>query len=102
MLSDKWSKIRNALISVTEAIEPLRREKIIRSSLEAELTYPLADVPLGADEFAEIAIVADLKDGAEISVTKTEHHKCGRCWRLLPEVSEDGALCGRCYGVINA
>ena len=29
-------------------------------------------------------------------------HKCGRCWRHLPEVVEDGALCGRCEGVVNA
>jgi isoleucyl-tRNA synthetase len=87
---------------VTEAIEPLRREKTIRSSLEAEITYPMADLPIDATEFAELCIVADVKDGADISVTKTGHHKCGRCWRLLPDVEEDGALCGRCDGVLNA
>jgi isoleucyl-tRNA synthetase len=31
-----------------------------------------------------------------VIVTKTTHHKCGRCWRLLPDVAEDSALCGRC------
>jgi hypothetical protein len=35
-----------------------------------------------------------------ISVTKTTHHKCGRCWRHLPEVAEDGALCDRCAEVV--
>ncbi|GAB5482491.1 MAG: isoleucine--tRNA ligase [Parasphingorhabdus sp.] len=101
-LADKWGSIRTARIAVTESIEPLRREKTIRSSLEAEVTYPMADLPIDAAEFAELCIVADVKDGADIIVTKTDHHKCGRCWRLLPDVEEDGALCGRCDGVLNA
>jgi isoleucyl-tRNA synthetase len=99
-LASKWQVIREARISVTEAIEPLRREKTIRSSLEAEVVYPLADLPVEADEFAELCIVADITDGSEIAVSKTDNHKCGRCWRLLPEVKEDGALCGRCEEVL--
>jgi isoleucyl-tRNA synthetase len=35
-------------------------------------------------------------------VTKNTDHKCGRCWRLLPEVTEDGALCNRCDEVVAA
>tara|TARA_R110000772_G_scaffold22586_7_gene61019 strand:+ start:6829 stop:9714 length:2886 start_codon:yes stop_codon:yes gene_type:complete len=101
-LAGKWENIRTARINVTEAIEPLRREKTIRSSLEAEVTYPMGDLPMNATEFAELCIVADINDGSEIIVTKTEHHKCGRCWRLLPDVPEDGALCGRCEKVLGA
>lgn len=101
-LSNKWDIVAAQRSTITEAIEPLRREKTIRSSLEAEVTYPLSELSLSAEEFSEICIVADVKDGAEITVTKTEHSKCGRCWRLLPDVSEDGALCGRCDGVLNA
>ncbi|WP_417613205.1 isoleucine--tRNA ligase [Parasphingorhabdus sp.] len=99
-LAGKWQKIRDAREKVTEAIEPLRREKTIRSSLEAEVVYPMADLPISTDEFAELAIVADVTDGAEITVSKTDNHKCGRCWRLLPEVEEDGALCDRCTEVL--
>ena len=36
-----------------------------------------------------------------MTVTKTDNHKCGRCWRYLPEVTEDGALCARCEDVVN-
>lgn len=100
-LAGKWADIRAARISVTEAIEPLRREKTIRSSLEAEVTYPLAELPVDADEFAELCIVAGVTDGTEIKVTKTGHSKCGRCWRLLPDVEEDGALCDRCDEVLS-
>ncbi len=99
-LAEKWGIVRDAREQVTEAIEPLRREKTIRSSLEAEVVYPMADLPISAQEFAELAIVADVSDGDAIAVTKTDNHKCGRCWRLLPEVEEDGALCGRCAEVL--
>ena len=101
-LATKWGQVRAARETVTETIEPLRREKVIRSSLEAEVTYPLADLPVSAEEFAELSIVADVRDGVEIAVTKTTNHKCGRCWRLLPSVEEDGALCDRCEKVLGA
>jgi isoleucyl-tRNA synthetase len=31
----------------------------------------------------------------------TTNHKCGRCWRHLPEVVDEGALCGRCADVVG-
>ncbi len=100
-LADKWQKLSTVRQTVNEAIEPLRREKTIRSSLEADIVYPLADLPVTPDEFAELCIIAGVSDGKEIAVTKTTHHKCGRCWRLIPDVPEDGALCGRCDSVLN-
>jgi isoleucyl-tRNA synthetase len=100
-LADKWQKLSTVRQNVNEAIEPLRREKTIRSSLEADIVYPLADLPVTPDEFAELCIIAGVSDGKEIAVTKTTHHKCGRCWRLIPDVPEDGALCGRCDSVLN-
>jgi isoleucyl-tRNA synthetase len=100
-LGGKWNRIRSAREQVTEAIEPLRRDKLIRSSLEAEVTLPKLD-EMDADAFAEICIVANIHyEGDAILVTKTERHKCGRCWRLLPEVEEDGGLCGRCSEVVS-
>jgi len=101
--ADKWSELRTLRTQVTEAIEPLRREKIIRSSLEADVAIPasspFATMP-GLDELF-ITASATAVAGDEITITKTEHHKCGRCWRLLPDVAEDGALCGRCDDVVN-
>jgi isoleucyl-tRNA synthetase len=46
-------------------------------------------------------IVSSVARGDALSVTKTKKHKCGRCWRLLPEVAEDGGLCARCEDVVN-
>ncbi|MBC2778521.1 isoleucine--tRNA ligase [Parasphingopyxis marina] len=100
-LGGKWNRIRSAREQVTEAIEPLRRDKVIRSSLEAEVSMPKLD-EMDADAFAEICIVANIHyEGDAILVTKTDRHKCGRCWRLLPEVEEDGGLCARCSEVVS-
>ncbi|MHA6767264.1 isoleucine--tRNA ligase [Sphingobium ummariense] len=102
-LGDRWANLRSEREQVNEAIEPLRREKIIRSSLEADVSMGKI-VPSNGVNFAEIAIVARVEMGVGdgIVVRPSEWHKCGRCWRLLPEVTEDGALCDRCDTVLKA
>ncbi|WP_033924881.1 isoleucine--tRNA ligase [Sphingomonas sp. 35-24ZXX] len=100
-LVSRWSGLRNLKETVTGAIEPFRRDKVIRSSLEAEVKIApdtMPDNAFSAAEMAELFITADvtLAPVEAIEVTRTSHHKCGRCWRHLPEVTEDGALCDRC------
>ncbi|QBM74575.1 isoleucine--tRNA ligase [Sphingomonas sp. AAP5] len=94
----KWDAVRALRQQVTEAIEPLRREKIVRSSLEAEVVVPEAPLPVA--ELAELFIVAQVTLGDTLAVARTDFHKCGRCWRLLPEVQDDGDLCDRCEAVV--
>ncbi|MGV7122549.1 isoleucine--tRNA ligase [Sphingopyxis sp. 550A] len=96
-LRDRWARIRETRALVTERIEPLRREKIIRSSLEAEVWFPheASDV-----DYEEIFITSTVHQG-DWDVKRTENHKCGRCWRHLPEVAEDGTLCNRCETVLG-
>jgi isoleucyl-tRNA synthetase len=99
-LGTKWAAVRAARQEVTEAIEPLRREKVIGSSLEADVSTP-ATGGLTAEDFTEICIVASVdQNGEAVAVRPTERHKCGRCWRHLPEVSTDGDLCARCDDVV--
>ncbi|EAQ28425.1 isoleucyl-tRNA synthetase [Erythrobacter sp. NAP1] len=101
----KWDALRTLRERVTEAIEPLRREKVIRSSNEAVVTVPASAVPEGVtdEQLAELFITGTVTrgDGDEVIVAKSTDAKCGRCWRLLPDVSEDGALCGRCDNVVS-
>lgn len=94
-----WTAIRALRQTVTEAIEPYRREKKVRSSLEAEVTVP--DLPASGDDLAELFIVSKVEAGETVTVTPTGRHKCGRCWRHLPEVAEDGLLCDRCARVVG-
>ena len=102
---EKWEALRALRERVNEAIEPLRRDKVIRSSNEAIVTVPASAVPEGVsdEQLAELFITGTVTrgQGDEVSVAKSTDHKCGRCWRLLPDVSEDGALCGRCESVVS-
>jgi isoleucyl-tRNA synthetase len=105
-LGRKWDEIRAARERVTESIEPLRRDKIIRSSLEAKILYPVSEQHVagaGLADLAEIFIVSEViaSGGEAIEVIRADYEKCGRCWRLLPEVKEEGALCARCDEVVN-
>jgi isoleucyl-tRNA synthetase len=97
----KWESLRALRVAVNEAIEPLRREKVLGSGLEAEVTVP-ADAPEA--DLAELFITAKVArgQGDTVTVTRTFDHKCGRCWRHLPDVPEDGDLCGRCESVVGA
>ncbi|MEO7409851.1 MAG: class I tRNA ligase family protein, partial [Sphingomicrobium sp.] len=93
-----WAALRALRTTVTEAIEPLRREKVVGSSLEAEVSVPSDANPA---RLAELFITSTVKKGDALAVTKTANHKCGRCWRHLPEVVEDGDLCDRCTDVVG-
>jgi isoleucyl-tRNA synthetase len=112
--AEKWTIIRHLRTEVTAKLEEDRREKRIGSSLEAEVdlvvAWPEDGHAIAAVDLAEIAIVSDLSfslrqsEGgywAQVTTRVTDNHKCGRCWRHLPEVSEDGSLCGRCEEVVN-
>jgi isoleucyl-tRNA synthetase len=116
----RWELLRRYRLKLTGQIEPLRREKVIGSSLEVDVTAisydPAEAALLRSADFTEIAIVAKVEvvDGdpaaAELAggsdpiafeVAKTEAEKCGRCWRHLPEVTTEGALCDRCESVVH-
>jgi isoleucyl-tRNA synthetase len=102
-----WNVLRELREQVNEAIEPMRREKIVRSSLEAEVE--LSDIEAVLRDYSKNAGLAELfisgavrlvKGTDKPKVTRTALEKCGRCWRHLPEVTEDGALCSRCEQVV--
>jgi isoleucyl-tRNA synthetase len=112
-LATRWASLRDLRQQVTEAIEPLRREKQIGSSLAAEIDLTIADPAMAAAieeiDLSELFIsgavqaVSGRVEGGSVTVKvrATLDDKCGRCWRHLPEVAEDGALCGRCAEVVN-
>jgi len=118
----KWAELREIRSLVTACIEPKRRNKELGSSLEADIELSLTDDAPDVD-WSELFISGPVTIAAPTSnsqvvdedgnvfeirylkgakATRTEHHKCGRCWRHLPEVTEDGALCSRCDQVTEA
>jgi isoleucyl-tRNA synthetase len=105
-LAEKWAKIRELRAGVTVAIEALRRDKVIGSSLQAIACLPEeAGELLTAQDWADICITSGvefLKHG--IGADAAPGLKCERCWRVLPEVGSDQAhptLCLRCCEAVG-
>src|SRR3546814_15513257 len=76
-LVSKWTAIREVRASVTEAIEPLRREKVIGSSLEAHVTLP--EIPLNFTDLDAVAhyLTTNICICSDITTTKGTHTPAG-------------------------
>jgi isoleucyl-tRNA synthetase len=116
--AERWGRIGQVLDVVTGALEVERREKRIGSALEAAPKVAVSDDALrtafagvdAAEVFrtsqAELE-AGDAGDGfrlpevAGVAVRpfRAAGKKCARCWRVLPEVTED--LCLRCDEVVG-
>ncbi len=104
---------------VRKQMEQLRADKVIGSSLDAEVDLYCDDevyqsLAKLSDELRFVFItsyarihpmdekptdVIDTGEGVAIKVTKSEHEKCVRCWHHREDVgdnSEHPELCGRC------
>ncbi len=105
-LAEKWNNIRALRKSVSEAIEPLRTDKTIGSSLEALPIVSVDESTMKAVEgqnLEDILITSSVQITSgtpSITVGKTPGSKCERCWKVLPEVEENGDLCNRCTEVV--
>lgn len=105
-LVKKWTEVKAVRKAVTEAIEPLRANKALGSSLEA-LPIVRTDsdaVQDLADQMADICITSQIEVTAgepEVEIKKAVGTKCQRCWKILPEVAENGGICHRCADAIK-
>jgi len=93
---------------ITSALELKRAEKFIGSSLQARvsLTLPTHLYASYADlKWDEISIVSqiDVFEGEDIKVEVqvAEGQKCERCWKVMPEVTEEHPVCDRCNTVVK-
>ena len=93
----RWNALRALRAEVTERIEPLRRDKVLGSSLEAEVWVPSDEDP---ELLEELFITSTVRKG-DWNVVKTDNRKCARCWRLRPDVDATTELDTRCEEVVN-
>ena len=121
-LAGKWETIFAVRRVITGALEVERREKRIGASLEAAPIVHIADADMLATarsvDMAELCITSDvtlsdapapadaftLEEVAGVGVVpaRADGEKCARCWRILPEVDGDDALCDRCEHAVAA
>ena len=120
-LGQRWDIVRIIRADVFARLEQLRRDKVIGSSLEAKVRLLLdgnsftrtggidwaETLIVGSAEAAEGTPAPDRDDGLPHAVSvlaeveRTKDLKCERCWRHLPDVKEEGGLCGRCSEVLD-
>ncbi len=104
-LNEKWSELFKIKQEANVAIEEKRANKVIGSSLEAEIKISASKKKFELLEGLDLAeyfitskaekIKSDDKDGIEINVKKAIGSKCPRCWKILE------SKCLRCEKVIN-
>ncbi len=102
-LEARFGRLLELRSLVTQAIEPMRRNKEVGSSNEvmARLRLGAADAALVESvDFAEFCIVGsvavEIGDGPAVEALVSADPKCARCWRHLPDVAPASGLCGRC------
>ena len=109
----KWEAIREARDAVNAAIEPLRTDKTVGSSLQAEvaITAPAAIAAalntLGEElRFVLLVSKAVVTEGDELTATASVStgEKCERCWHYTDDIgsaSQHPSLCARCADNID-
>ncbi|MBS1196229.1 MAG: isoleucine-tRNA ligase [Proteobacteria bacterium] len=107
-LLSKWSKLREVRAEVVKALEEVRIEGKIGSSLQAEVTlYASGEnydqlAALG-DDLKFVFIVSKVMvlraESDRLEVQPSPHQKCERCWHVREDVganAEHPELCSRC------
>ncbi len=117
-----WQSLMPVRAAVSKELEALRNDKVIGSSLDAEVTLYCDDAlrqrldllgdelrfvlitsaatvaPLG--DAGDDSVSADIEDGElKLRVFASKHEKCVRCWHHRADVGDHDAhpaLCGRC------
>jgi isoleucyl-tRNA synthetase len=113
VLLDKWSKIRSYRAEVTKALEELRADGRIGSSLQAEVIlhadgekYNILASLADDLRFVLICSKTGLVRSAEdkLECTALTHAKCERCWHVREDVGADAEhpeICGRCVSNLH-
>ena len=121
-----WQQIQQVKTAVNKELEMARKEGVIGSSLQAELTLYCSDslleqLKLLGDELRFVLITSGVNlrpfaesqnsdaketeiDGLSVLVSASDGTKCARCWHYLHDVGTVEAhpeICGRCVENID-
>jgi len=124
-LEAKFGQLQEIRDEALKALEEARNAKVIGTSLEAKVIIKapakikpfleenmeelpelliVSEVELGGKGGGQVTYSSEKIEGLVIEVEKTKQFKCERCWRFVPEVTEEeGApkLCERCAEAIK-
>ncbi len=120
-LEEEFTQILKAREIVTKAIEPLRADKKIGSSLETAVYLisdkvdllkkyekELCNIFITSQAFVTTEKPADVmneysEEGYSVYVTKAQGEKCERCWKYRPLGKYEGheTICEDCYNAVT-
>jgi isoleucyl-tRNA synthetase len=106
-LEARFDRLRALRALVNQAIEPLRRDKQLGSSLEAHVRLTVGgDGPEpDATAFAELCIVGSVEimrgSADHVEVIPSTDPRCARCWQHVPDVTPESGLCRRCAEAVE-
>ncbi len=103
----------NAKEKFSEAIDTLKKEKIIKSTLELSIYTNSEDIlaleQVESEDWFLVSKITDKKeenrlgffeiDGKEFEIYKASQAKCPRCWKFTS--TDEETLCQRCESVLN-
>jgi isoleucyl-tRNA synthetase len=109
-----WDRLLAIRDDVNRALETARQSKVIGTSLGATVTLraggdTAAVLRQHAADLPMLFIVSHVNvedradEGVEVTVARAEGQKCERCWRIVPDVSNEPGtegLCSRCIGAL--
>jgi isoleucyl-tRNA synthetase len=117
VLAERWARLIRIRESVNAAIEMVRQQKTVGTSLEAHVRLAASGDELALLEryredlpslFIASKVTLEAAPGeapaAEATVSRVDGTKCVRCWRYVEAVAEDGTyqgLCGRCVEAVK-
>jgi Isoleucyl-tRNA synthetase len=105
-LQKKWEKLLNVRQKVNIAIEEKRSNKVIGSSLEADIKISLPKIEyelLKEIDAKELFITSNVtqnissENDISINVEKAKGTKCIRCWKIVESVKDE--KCPRCFKI---
>jgi isoleucyl-tRNA synthetase len=105
-VANLFSQARAHRSNVSFAIETLRQEKKIGSSLQAHavLSTSARDLEPDPEFWSEICITSSAGFGTDDGAEIASGAKCERCWKILPEVGQNAlhpTLCRRCCEAVG-
>ncbi len=98
----------------SEEVDRLKKQKVIKSTLELAIAGPIENLPLSdpkdledwfvvsrlAPSFDSEELGSFIVDDFRFTIHRASQHKCPRCWRY--SAKSEGDLCSRCAEVIDA
>ena len=112
-MDEGWDQLRAIRDEVNKALEEARQSKTIGTSLAAHvrltaggnaaalLKAHVADLPM-LFIASQVSLDTSTTEGVTVEILRADGEKCDRCWRIVPERSNDPRFAGVCLRCVDA